>query len=202
MNSTSLLLEDIRNELAKAFTGFRLLKPAPGGLKVDADREEAYCEPNIFIGSLPSRQGQKPIPLRSRGQAEPFEVDDELRHVPFIMLKVIDSVITGEAPRVKTVGCAAVFTVFVGDDNREAGMVELLNVGDRIVEVFCLNRFWGDSHWQQQLPIRMVQGTGRAEDIYASGLQGRGPYYGGAVTTQFIAAASAQRSKRGTVDAH
>lgn len=184
MNRTSLLLGDIKEQLAKDFTGFTLRAPASNGRLLDSGGEELYREPSVFVGGFPKRRADKPIAPRRRLKEEP-EQDDSASLVPFAMVRLFDYFMPDDDFRKVIANVGIVFTVYVGDAGRESAMNDLLNVGDRIFISMSRDRFWGDDRWQLLPPMHMIQGTGRAETIYDSGLQGHGPYFGGAIVAQF-----------------
>lgn len=190
MNSTFLLLDEIRNRLKEGFNGIVFREPVNDGGKVTPNGEERYREPHFYVGAVPSKR-----------HGELDNGDEQGEDVPFVLVKWLTSEITGEEPRVFKVSVGIVYVVFVAENNPEAGMHDLANMSDRIVMLLSGQRYWCDNYFVQELPIQVVQGTGKADNVYASGLQNVGPYYMGAVTTQFYAAALPQLVPPGIVDA-
>lgn len=190
MSSTFLLLDDIRNCLKAAFSKFPLREPVNNGNPKTSLGEEKYRAPRLYVGQLPpKRAGETP------------GGDDQGEDVPYILVKCLSGDVTGENPREYQVSVGIVFEVFVPEENPEAGLQDLLNVADRILAVLASKRYWGDNRFVQVLPVGMVQGTGRADNVYASGLQIQGPYYMAAIQTQFKGAAPSQIPPPGIVDA-
>lgn len=200
MIGTPFLLKDLKKELQAAVADLHLRAPVSGGQAKTADGQENHRVPGVHYGGLPMRKAPKPVAAPVSRRSDPVEDDELADVVPFILIKLLDQDYTGEKTREGTANIGIVYTVFAPDDNPEAGMDDLLNVSDRIVFALCVKPFWGDSHWRHEMPIRMVQGTGRADSVYLSGLQGKGPYYGGAVMTQFKAAIPGQIMPPGIID--
>lgn len=185
MNASYLLLKSIKEQLESDFKGFVLRAPAGDGRPTDGAGDELYREPTIFIGGFPEKRASKPIPLRRSNRSEKPEPEGNESFVPFIMVRLLDygGPVDDLGHVIANVGI--IFVVYVAEYGREAGMHDLLNVGDRISSAMCADRSWGDNRWLMVPPVQMIQGTGRAENIYDSGLQSDDPFFGGAVAIQF-----------------
>ncbi len=121
--------------------------------------------------------------------------------VPYVLVKCLGSEVTGEEKREYRVDVGIVFAVFAPENNPEAGLQELMNISDRVIAAISFKRYWAGNTFYHEPPIKMVQGTGKADNVYFSGLQAQGPYYMAAVTTQFKAAAVPQKPPKNIVDA-
>lgn len=189
MNSTYLLLDDIRKRLACEFKGVVFRVPVAVGPNKKQPAGEQHQEPRIFIGQMPPKHSQ-PMP------GGEVQIED----VPFILVKCLTGEVPGESPREYQVDVGIVFAVYSPEIDPEAGLQDLLNMADRIIALLSFNRYWANRHFVQSLPIRFVHGTGKADNVYASGMNA-GPYYMGAVMTQFTAAALPQNPPRNIIDA-
>ncbi len=187
MISTYLLLDDIRNHLKAEFAGVRFREPVEDGMPLTSDGKEKHREPHFYVGQLP--------PKRSETLPDGEEQGED---VPYVLVKCLGGDVTGEEKREYQVTVGIVFAVF---NNPEAGFQDLMNIADRVTAVLCARRFWANSTFFHEPPIKMVQGTGKADSVYLSGLQAQGPYYMAAVTTQFKAAAIPQKPPKNIVDA-
>ncbi len=190
MISTYLLLDDIRNHLKEAFAGMLFREPVESGMSRTAEGKEKYCEPRFYIGQLPPKRGGTLPNGAEQGE-----------DVPYVLVKCLGGDVTGEQKREYQVTVGIVFAVFVPENDPEAGLQELMNIADRVMAALCVKRFWANSTFFHEPPIKMVQGTGKVDSVYLSGLQAQGPYYMAAVTTQFKAAALPQIPPQNTVDA-
>ncbi len=190
MISTYLLLDDIRNHLKEEFAGMFFRAPVENGMPRALDRQEKHCELRCYVGQLPPKRG---------GTLPNGEEQGE--DVPYLLVKCLGGDVTGEQKREYQVTVGIVFTVFVPENNPEAGLQELMTIADRVTASLCARRFWANRTFFHEPPIKMVQGTGKTDNIYHSGLQAQGPYYAGAVTTQFKAAAIPQQQPKDIVDA-
>lgn len=193
MTSTYFLLQDIKKRFAAAFVGMKFREPVRRGNALTLDGEEKYREPRVYIGNLPPKEYQGGPSV----EAPPDQGED----VPYILVKLIGNSVTGEQPREHRVKVAIVFEVFVPESDPEAGVQDLANVSDRLMAVLSNQRYWYGGRFVQELPIEFSYGSGQAENPYLSGLQVQGPFYGGAITTQFTAAALPQEPPHHIVDA-
>lgn len=198
MNGSFLLLDDIKNNLSDAFRNFPFAVSAPEDA-LRPGRENRIREPKVYLGQLPPRIGDKPLDFGRKPHGPAGHTDDP-EYTPFIVVKLLDYQVGGEAMEGITANIGIVFTAYVPEDDREAGLHDLLNMGDRIVLTLRARDFWVDGHWKRQTPVSLIQGTGKAENIYESGLQDRGPYFGGAVTASFSANGLAPLGPYGIVD--
>ncbi len=107
-------------------------------------------------------------------------------YVPFILIKSSGYRLEKNHDIQATADIAITFVVFAPEDNREAGFIDLFNMADRIALILIGRDFWADNHWKRQDNITFSQGTGRKDDVLDSGLQSPGPFFGGAISTQFI----------------
>ena len=190
MTSTYFLLDDIRNRLKAEFSGMLFREPVENGNPSTLDGKEKYREPHFYVGQLPpKRSGVLP------------DGDSQGEDIPFVLVKLLTGKVTGEQPREYRVNVGIVFAVFVPEDDPEAGLQDLMNIGDRVIAILSTQRTWGANRFIQELPITLVQGSGKADNVYAAGLQIQGPYYMAAVTTQFMAAALPQIPPRNVIDA-
>lgn len=189
MTSTYLLLDDIRKHLAREFSGVVFRVPVAVDPRKRMAVREQHREPLIFIGQMPPKHSQ-PLPGG----------DDQGDDVPFILVKCLTGEVTGETPREYQVDVGIVFVVYSSEIDPEAGLQDLLNMADRIISLLSFNRYWADRHFVQSLPIRFVHGTGKADNVYRSGMN-VGPYYMGAVMTQFTTTALPQNPPRNIIDA-
>lgn len=189
MISTYLLLDDIRNHLKAEFSGVHFREPVDDGKPLTPEGEAKYCEPRFYVGQLPpKRTGTLP------------EGEEQGEDVPFVLVKCLGGQVTGEQKREYQVDVGIVFSVFVPENNPEAGLQDLMNIADRVAVALCFRRYWANNAFFQEPPIKMVQGTGRVDSPYLSGMQVQGPYYMGAITTQFKAAALPQKPPKNIVD--
>ena len=200
MIGTAFLLKDIKAEMQKAVADLYLRAPARPGQAKTAAGKEKFRVPGVYYSGLPARKSPVPVAERVSDPHKPAEDDEFGEFVPFILIKRIDQDFTGEKTRESMTNIAIVFAVFAPEDDPEAGEDDLSNISDRIVHALCLKPFWADNHWKHEMPINVVQGTGRAGSVYLAGLQNKGPYYVGAATTQFKASIPGQIIPPGIID--
>ena len=190
MNSTFLLLEDIRDHLKREFQGVKFREPVNNGNALTEDGQEKYREPRFYIESLPpKRSGTTP------------DGDEQGEDVPYILIKPL----TGEGQDEQTpkyvVRVGIVFAVYDAEGNPEAGAHDMMNMHDRILTSMMRRKLWSDRHYAQNLPITSRFGIGKPADVHDSRWQTGSPYHGGAIFTEFYAAISSFASAPGTVDA-
>ncbi len=190
MISTYGLIIDIRNHLQKEFAGVLFRAPVDDGKPYTAASGKKHSELRFYAGQLPpKRMGTLP------------NGEEQGEDIPYLLVKCLGGEVTGEQKREYRVDVGIVFAVFVPGNDPDAGLQELMNVADRVIVALSFRRFWANETFFHELPIKMVQGTGKADNIYFSGLQAQGPYYMAAVTTQFKAAALPQNPPKNIIDA-
>ena len=190
MNSTFLLLEDIRKHLKKAFWGVKFREPVNNGNALTEDGQEKYREPRFYIESLPpKRQGTTP------------DGEDQGEDVPYVLIKPLTGEGQGESPRKYVVRVGIVFAVYDAEGNPEAGAHDMMNMHDRILTSMLRRELWSDSHYAKVLPITSRFGIGKPADVHDSRWQTGGPYHGGAIFTEFHAAVAPFASAHDTIDA-
>lgn len=191
MIATYALIDDIRNRLKAEFKGILFREPVDDGKPRTVDGKEKYREPHFYAGQLPPKRiGTLP------------DGEEQGEDIPYVLVKCLGAEVTGEERREYRVDVGIVFGVFVPENNPEAGLQDLMNVSDRVVAVLCAKRFWADNAFFHEPPIKMAQGTGKADSVYHSGLQVQGSHYHmAAVTTQFKAVAPPQIPPKNIVDA-
>lgn len=190
MISTHLLLDDVREHLKDAFRGFTFREPVDNGNSLTPGGEEKYREPRLYIEALPAkRTGTTP------------GGDDQGEDVPYILVKPLTGDADGESSRRFTVRVGIVYCIYDAGGDPETGIHDAMNMHDRILEAMLTRRYWADSHFCQELPIKSVFGIGKSADVYDARWQMGGPYRGGVIMTQFYAIATPFFSLPGMVDA-
>lgn len=193
MIPTYFLLEDMKKRFTAAFVGMAFREPVQHGNALTPSGGEKYREPRVYVGNLP--------PKEYRGGPSVSPPVDQGEDVPYILVKLIGGAVSGEQPREYRVKVAIIFEVFVPESDPEAGLQDLMNIAERLMAVLSNQRLWCGGRFEQELPIEFSYGSGQAENPYLSGLQIQGPYYGGAITTQFKAAALPQEPPQDIIDA-
>jgi len=189
MNSTFLLLADIRAELEKAF------KHMVFRAKTEHSMPEAHRPPAVVIGHVPPKRSVPTSAATVQDDSEP----------PFILVRSLD----GEFGQ-RDKHNAAVHQVKVGimccvysDESYsevQAGYHDIMNMVDTVLLTLNSKDYWADRHWSRELPATWTTGLGKALDIYAAGAHWH-PYYGAAVIGTFYAA-SPHLPRVAEVDAH
>ena len=187
MISAFLLLKDIQDALSRALAEFPFREP-PGA--ANGQQAPSWRRPRAYVGQMPpKREGVLP------------DGTEQGRDLPFALVTIPKAEVTGEQPREYKVDVGVVYGVYSGERDNEAVAEEALNLGEAIVAAIACRRLWADSHYKMVLPVSLVIGTGKAQDIYAHGWEYVGPYGGGVVTAQFYAAFPAAEPPRNIVDA-
>jgi hypothetical protein len=208
MNSSYLLLDDIREKLETAFAEVRFRQPVNKGQAFDAGGFDYYRQPVVYIGHMPTKRslpvplGSLPItpgpqPITTNGNGTAAQADEDF---PFCLVRPLEGQITGEMPRAHKVTVGIISGIFTAEPVIEAGYQDILNLTDIVLRVLSETRFWADNHWVQTLPIKWVSGLPRALSVYEAGLSEH-PFYGAVVMGEFEAAATVQLPPL-EVDAH
>lgn len=190
MISLYLLLNDVRNHLKTAFSGFKFREPVNNGNPLTTDGTEKYREPRFYIEALPAkRTGTTP------------DSEEQGEDVPYVLVKPLDADTTGTSSRRFTIKIGIVYCIYDADGTPETGIHDAMNMHDRILESLITRQYWADNYFCQELPVKSVFGIGKGADVYDSRWQTGGPYRGGVVMTQFYANATPFFAQPGTVDA-